>query len=161
MRLLLVGWSEIERLCGSLAGKVRRSGFRPDMIVCIGRGGWIPARIMADLLDVHDLSSMMIEFYKGTKKGRKHPVLTQPILVDVRGKRVLLVDDVVESGRTLALARKTLEERGVGEARSAVLHLKPRSSMKPDFSGKIVRGWVIYPWEKGEVTREFGKKVKA
>lgn len=132
----------------ALAAKVKRSGFRPDILVMVLRGGALPARVMSDELNNLNLYAMKIEFYRAPGKTAVKPRITQALDVDVRGKRVLLIDDVADTGESLLAAKKSL--RGAKEVRVACLHWKPHSALKPDYYVAKTRAWIVYPWEAVE-----------
>ena len=144
----LITWEHFYRLAQKLARTVHATGYRPDLIVAIGRGGYLPARVLSDYLDVFDLASVRIEHYRG---ARRQPVarIRYPLTADSRGRRVLLVDDVSDSGETFELAVRHLKEHGEpAELRTAVLHHKRVSAFVPDYyAAEVVQWrWIIYPW---------------
>lgn len=144
----LISWQRFHALCRRLAHKIRESGYRPDIIVAIGRGGYMPARILSDLLGVSNLTSFKIEHYEGIRKTGK-AFVRYPLNVDLSGLRVLLVDDVNDSGETLAAAIPHVLGQGTPqELRTAVLHHKAVSSHIPDYHAwRVVKWrWIIYPW---------------
>jgi hypothetical protein len=152
MRYGFVGWGEVSGLARRLARQVAESGYRPDIIVAIGRGGWVPARIVADFLGMMDLTSFKIEHYHATRKD-KVARIRYPLNADIAGRRVLLVDDVADSGDTFAVALDHLRRVGPpAEVRSAALHYKTASPYVPDYSAKkLVRWrWIVYPWAVAE-----------
>lgn len=150
--------SEIEDLCYKLAKKVKRSRYKFDLIVAIGRGGWIPARYLADYLgNILALASVKVEHYTAIDT-RGMARITQNVSTSVKGKRVLLVDDVADSGDSLILAKKHLLKRGVKVVRIATIHYKPWSMLRPDYYVKSTTRWVIYPWMFKENLEELKKK---
>ena len=152
MRFIKPGWAKINRMCIQLANKARK--FKPDWIVGISRGGLVPARLLSDVLDISSVSIIRIEFYKSIGQTADFPRITQPLQVDVRGKRVLLVDDVADTGRSLAVAKEHVKRAGASEVKIAALHRKPGSMVTPDFCMGSTTAWIIYPWEVMEVARE-------
>lgn len=153
----LIGWDRFRELARRLALAVRDAGFRPDMIVAIGRGGYLPARILSDHLDIFDLASVKIEHYRGAHRERVARV-RYPLNADIGGRRVLLVDDVSDSGDTFEVAVRHLRECGEPTAlKTAVLHHKTVASVTPDFYAEAVREWrwIVYPWAVMEDLRSF------
>ena len=142
----LITWNGVYNLCRRLAGKIKTSGYQPDIIVAIGRGGYIPARVLSDHLALMNLTSFKIEHYR---TRHKEPVaqIRYPLSADVTGLRVLLVDDVTDSGDTFEVALEHLRERGAVEIRTAVLYHKVVSSTVPDYYAKkmLKWRWLIYP----------------
>jgi uncharacterized protein len=90
---------------------------------------------------------MNVEFYTGIDERLDVPVVLPPTLdlVDVRGLRVLVADDVADTGHTLRLVREVLAQH-VAEARTAVLYRKPRSVVAPDYAWRETDRWVVFPW---------------
>jgi hypothetical protein len=78
--------------------------------------------------------------------------------MDLKGKKVLLVDDIADSGRSLAVAKDYITKKGAKEVRTATLHYKPESASKPDYFVVTTTAWVVYPWERHEMERELEKK---
>ncbi len=151
-------WSQIYAMLLSQAGKIRRSGFIPDVIVGVTRGGWVPARVLSDLLGIHALATIRAEFYLGVAETQNAPVVTQGVSADVTEKKVLLVDDVADTGKSLRLAVEHLKQHGASEIRVASVYLKPLSVVTPDYWEKETRGWVVFPWDAKETIREILEK---
>src|SRR3989454_4660270 len=87
-----------------LARQIKSAGYSPEVIVGVSRGGWPPARVMSDLLENPNLANMKVEFYKNIGVTAQRPKITQPVTSEVVGKRVLVVDDVTDSGHSLRVA---------------------------------------------------------
>ena len=118
------------------------------MIVAIGRGGYVPARLLSDYLDIYNLSSFKIEHYR---RAHKQPEarIRYPLPVNVKGLKLLLVDDVSDAGDTFELALAHLRDCGPPvQIKTAVLHHKTCSSLVPDYFAAEIREWrwLIYPW---------------
>jgi hypoxanthine phosphoribosyltransferase len=151
-------WNQIYAMLFSQAEKIRQSGFKPDVIVGITRGGWIPARVLSDLLEIPDLATIGVEFYLGVAETRNAPVLTQRVSAGVEGKKALLVDDVADTGKSLQLAKEHILQQGATEVRIATVYRKPFSIIKPDYYEKETRRWVVFPWETKETIRKIVEK---
>lgn len=153
----LITWNSVHALGRKLARKIVDSGYRPDVIVAIGRGGCVPGRILSDFLDQMDLTSFKIEHYQGLHKAKQARV-RYPLATRVDERRVLLVDDVADSGETFAVALDHLKDCGPpAELRTAVLHYKTVSSHVPDYYAKKIINWrwIIYPWAIAEDVGSF------
>jgi len=159
MKLLTLSWADASKLCESLASSIVSSGFTPDMIVGISRGGLVPARILSDILGVRELFTIRVSFYTGVGKTATAPKIVQPLVERLEGKSVLLVDDVSDTGRSLIVAKEHLKEMGAEEVKVATLHFKPHSKFRPDFFVSETEAWLVYPWERHESAKELGKKV--
>jgi len=152
-----MSWERFYALARRLALAVHDAGFQPDLIVAIGRGGYMPARVLSDYLDVYDLTDIRIEHYRGVRKQRLARV-RYPLPAAITGRRVLLVDDVNDSGDSLQAALQHLREHGEPAGlQTAVLHHKSVSRLMPDFYAEEVREWrwIIYPWAVMEDLRSF------
>lgn len=153
-------WEGIYDLLLNLADKIRKNGFKPDVIVGISRGGWAPARIISDLLENPELASVKAEFYMGIAETKGEPVITQPVSVSVRGKKVLVVDDVADTGKSLRLVRYHLKEQGASEVKIATIYYKPWSVAVPDYYERETSSWIIFPWERKETVRNVFERYK-
>ena len=153
-------WGKIYSMLLAQAERIRSSGFKPDVIVGVSRGGWLPARVLSDLLENPSVASVRAEFYVGIGETRCEPKLTQAVSVVVAGKRVLVVDEVDDSGESLKLVNAHIMERGAAEVRVATLYHKPESAVKPDYYGSEVTKWIVFPWEIKETVRKIWEKHK-
>lgn len=154
-------WNEIYDGCIELANQIKKSGFNPEIIVGVARGGWIPARILSDLLGNTYVASMKVEFYKDVAETAKKPVISQQVSTAVEGKRVLVVDDVADTGESLTTVRRNLVSRGASQVKIATLHYKPQSILRPDFYVRETRAWIVYPHERYEFVGNRVAKFKA
>ncbi len=148
MRCELISWARVARLAGSLASRIRASGFQPDRIVAIARGGYVPARLLCDRLNLYELDSIRIAHYRAGASRLPKVRLVTPLVADISDLDVLLVDDVADTGDTLRLAVAYLQDLGVRSVRVAVLQHKRQSPFIPDFCAEEVKTWrwLIYPW---------------
>ena len=146
-------WDQIYDMLIELAKRVRQSGFEPDLIVGVCRGGWAPARVMSDLLENMNTASIRIEFYLAPGVTARKPVISQAIMVPLRGVKVLVVDDVADTGESLKVAVEHLDVCGAKAIKTATIYYKPQSIFKPDFFIVQTEQWVVFPWERFETTR--------
>ena len=153
-------WDAIYEMLLYLADKINQDRFKPDVIVGVSRGGWPPARVLSDLLDNPNLANVRAEFYLGVAETKGEPVLTQPVSVSVADKRVLIVDEVADTGKSLRLVREHIVEQGACEVKIATVYYKPWSVVKPDYYAKETSRWVVFPWEIKETVKKLVKKCK-
>lgn len=157
-----VNWEQFYQLARRLARLVREDGFEPEIIVAISRGGLMPARILSDHLNLFDLATLKVEHYHALYK-QKVAKIRYPLTAEVAGRRVLLVDDVSDTGDSLQVATAHLLERGEpADLRSAVLHHKRVSSFLPDYFAEELTEWrwLIYPWAVMEDLSSFLAKME-
>ncbi len=152
-------WDEVYEMLLGLASRIRKSEYGPEVIVGVSRGGWPPARIMSDLLENQNLANMKVVFYKDIGVRNRTPVITQPVTSEVSGKRVLVVDDVSDSGLSLRVVHRHLKRKGARDIKVCTIYLKPRSVFKPDFYSRKTKKWVIFPWERLETLRLISHKL--
>jgi len=149
LSLLKIDWTRFEELVTELAEKVR-SEYEVDVIVGVGRGGLIPAAIVAKKLGVAEFCSISVEFYDDGKPPER--ILESPRIMhydvgDLSGKRVLVVDDFCRSGLTLAVVEKLLVDKGAEEVKSTVIVLREDARAVPDYYGLKFNGCVVFPWD--------------
>jgi hypoxanthine phosphoribosyltransferase len=160
-------WNQIYDMLLDLAGRIRKDGFKPDIIVGISRGGWPPARVLSDLLSNPNVANVRAEFYLGIAETGSEPTLTQPVSVKTRGKKILIVDEVADTGKSLKMVREHIVQEGAKEARTVTVYYKPWSIVRPDYFAKETSDWIVFPWEIKETISkiiakcdELGKPVE-
>jgi uncharacterized protein len=140
-------WTDFGRACRDLAFEIARDGYRPDLILAIARGGLFPAGALGYDLNVKNLHLMNVEFYTGVDERLPMPVVLPPVPlpVDLSGARVLIADDVADTGATLRLVKDYCAEH-VAEVRCAVIYEKPRSTVKCEYVWRRTDEWIDFPW---------------
>src|SRR5262245_44632778 len=103
-----LSWERFGAESRGVAGQIAGDGFDPDIILSIARGGLFVAGALGYALDVKNLHVMNVEFYTGIGTRLDMPVMLPPVpnVVDLSGARVLIADDVADTGRTLKLVRE-------------------------------------------------------
>jgi len=160
LKFIAPSWDEIYSFCISLSRRIKRSRFKPDIIIGVARGGWPPARILSDLLENPNVANIRAEFYLDIYKTREKPRITQPVSIRVKNKQLLVVDDVADSGKSLKLVKEHLLERGASSVKTCTIYYKPWSVITPDYYIKETKAWVIFPWERRESARKIGQNLK-
>ena len=152
----ILTWDGFGAATRALSRAIVDDGFAPDVVVAIARGGLLPAGAIAYGLGVKSCGALNVEFYTGIGTVLDAPALLPPDLDlgYLPGKRVLLVDDVADSGRTLALAVQMLMDAGA-QVRSVCIYTKPGSIASPDYSWRETDRWIDFPWSaRGTVVEE-------
>ena len=151
-----LSWDRFGDATRELARSILADGFLPEVVVAIARGGLLPAGAVAYGLGVKSCGALNVEFYTGIGTVLAAPTVLPPELdlEFLSDRRVLLVDDVADSGHTLALAVRLLEEQGA-DVRSATIYTKPGSIAMPDYSWRETSLWIDFPWSwKGSIVEE-------
>lgn len=148
----VVSWAQVARLARRLAFAITAAGYRPDVIVAIARGGYVPARLLADHLGVMALTGMRIVHYGPGAHRQRRARIVEPLAVPVAGRRVLVVDDVADRGDTYRLACRHIAHHRPAAIRTAALHYKVGSRFEPDFYAAKLTAWrwINYPWARIE-----------
>ena len=142
-----LSWETFGIACKEIAKDVIGSGFIPDLVLCVARGGMGVGGTVAYAMGVKNCFAISVEFYTGIEERLDIPVILAPALDinELKGLNVLVVDDVADTGSTLELVVKTCSEQ-VKEIRSAVLYQKSHSIIQPNYVWKHVDGWIVFPW---------------
>jgi hypoxanthine phosphoribosyltransferase len=140
-------WDELGLGTRELATAVRADGFVPELVLGIARGGLLVAGALGYALDVKNTFTMNVEFYTGIDERLEMPMILPPVpdLVEFDETRVLIADDVADTGATLALVKQFCEGK-VAEVRCAVLYEKSRSSVRCDYVWRRTDRWIDFPW---------------
>ena len=151
----VMSWADLGDGTRELAEQVYRDGYRPDIILAIARGGLLVGGALGYALDVKNTFSMNVEFYTGIDERLEMPVMLPPIpdLVDFHEQRVLIADDVADTGATLALVKDFCEGK-VEEVRCAVLYEKFRSTVNCEYVWRRTDQWIDFPWSAREPVGE-------
>lgn len=148
----ILTWERFGSAARDLARDVVDSGYQPQMVIAVARGGLVPAGAIAYALGIKAAGTLNVEFYSDIEETLPAPVLLEPLLDTdaVVGKRLLVVDDVADSGRTLDLVLDLLRQHA-SQVRSAVLYTKPRTIVRPDYSWRETARWINFPWSSDPV----------
>jgi len=144
-----LSWSDFGASSQELAAVIAGSGYQPDLILAIARGGLFTAGALGYALGVKNLHVMNVEFYTGIDQRLPLPVMLPPVpsAVDLSGARVLVADDVADTGATLELVRDFCAGK-VADVRTAVIYEKPRSTVRCDYVWRRTAAWIDFPWSE-------------
>lgn len=130
-----------------LAQTIADDGYEPEIIIAVARGGLVAAGALSYALGVKLSDAINVEFYTDVHTTLPDPILLEPMLdvASISGRKLLVVDDVADSGRTMKLVLEILRKQGA-EVRSAVLYEKSVSVVKPDYTWRHTDEWIVFPW---------------
>lgn len=155
---LAPSWEQMGRLVFELSRQILARDHSYEIVVALAKGGWTWARTLVDYLENDNLVSMRLKLYRGVSEKEKEPEIILPVPVDVKNKKLLIFDDVSDSGQTLKKALDHVWEKGAREVSTATLFYKPQSIIKPDFFVYQTSAWIVFPHEIWEFIREVGLK---
>ena len=162
-RCALVTWGEVEAWVAAIIGKMVKESFRPEIVIGMARGGMVPSRLICDHLVVKNLFTVKTEHWGLTATSDGKARLAQALTTDVRGKRVLVVDDITDTGQSLILARDHVASLNPGALKTATLIHITHSLIAPDYFVKEVTKedwtWFIFPWNVREDLRNIVPKA--
>jgi len=143
----LISWEQTYKLSQVLAKKILDSGYKPDLIVGLARGGWVPARNLCDFMGIKDLASLKTEHWGITANPDGGAVLKFPLNMDITDKKILIVDDITDTGESMKLSMEHIKSLNPAEIKTATLHHIDKSDFVPDYiAHEITWRWILYPW---------------
>jgi hypoxanthine phosphoribosyltransferase len=145
----ITNWDYIYDLCREVSNQVKSTDFEPEVVVALARGGWFAGRCVCDFLGLDDLTSLKMEHYVGTAQKTGTPTVRYPMPDgSVKGKDVLVIDDIADTGASVQRAEEYVQNRAAAEVRTGTLQLLETSEFHPDFVGEQLSEWtwVVYPW---------------
>ncbi len=157
----IMSWEHFYRLAKEVAEKIKSSGYLPDMIIGLARGGWCLARVLCDFIGVKDLVSLKVEHWGITATPDGKAKLKYPFDIDLTGKKVLVVDDITDTGESMRISVDYVKTLNPKEVKTAALRHIEGSKFKPDYyAEKITWRWVIFPWNFVEDLCNLVEKVQ-
>ncbi|PXF52094.1 MAG: phosphoribosyltransferase [Candidatus Methanophagaceae archaeon] len=162
---LVVDWDYAYNLCRDVSERIKAAGFMPEVIIGVARGGWYLARVLCDFFMVKDLFSLKMEHWgvTATVTGAAELKfgLDSEAQKKLKGKRVLIADDVTDTGDSIKFALEYVSAFEPLDVKTATMHHKTSSSFMPDFYGELMTEWrwIIYPWSVYEDMMELMEKM--
>ena len=151
-RYITPSWQDLNQLSFELAKQVIESGEEFDLLVALAKGAWPMSRSLVDYLAMPNLVSLGIRFYSGINQRLSEPEVYQDLPISVEGKKILLFDDIADTGESLIFAGDYLLEQGAAEVKTATLFFKERSAITPDYYASMTNSWIIFPFEVREMS---------
>jgi len=158
-----VTWDDVEAWGRLVSDKIYSSGWRPDTIIAISRGGYVPARMICDKLVVGELISLQITHWPSAAQMAKEAGVRHPLACDLSGKKALIIDDICDTGDSIVIAKDHVWTKcKPSELKVATLQwISSTSKVAPDFYADEVKGWYWYqyPWTRLEDVIGFVKMI--
>lgn len=160
----IVTWREIDQLAQNLYHLVKNDDYRPEIILGISRGGTIPARLLSDMFEAgfpfknekttFILATMQVKFYTGISETHTQPMIEQDVTTPIYFKKILLVDDLADTGASLQCALDYISSKSPKEVKIATFLCKPWSKIIPHYFVEETTKWVVFPHEYYEFMTE-------
>lgn len=142
-----LSWDRFLKISEKTADKMNQAKYRPDFIVSLARGGWVFGRVLCDFLNVTDLVSLKVEHWGMTATPDGEAKIKYPFNIDLTGRKVLIVDDISDTGKSLKVATEYIKKMNPTDIKTTTLFYLTGSSFKPDFYGEeMTWRWVVFPW---------------
>lgn len=154
LKFYKLSWTQLEKDCLSLFTKIKK--LQIDRLVSISRGGNVVSRIVSDLLVSIPISHMTIVSYEHTQK-LKTPKITEEPTVNFSGKTVLIVDEVSDTGDTFHISEAYFKKKKAKKIYTLAPYIKPKTKYTPDFWGKSIDAWIVFPYDIRETADGFVK----
>jgi hypoxanthine phosphoribosyltransferase len=142
-----MSWALFDKLAKNVAVKIKESGFNPDFMVGLARGGWVLSRVLCDYLGVKDLVSLKVEHWGVTATPDGRAQIKYPFDIDLTGRNVLVVDDITDTGESMIIAEEYVQSMNPASIKTAALRHIEGSKFTPDYYGDVISWrWVVFPW---------------
>ncbi len=158
-KFLVLSWNEFYWDIFDLGRRIEES-YKPDILIAIARGGWVVGRIISDLLEVNKVASIGVKYYRDIGVRDVKPEIVQPLSIDVKDQKILIVDDVADTGDTIELVRDYVSRGEPQEVKVAVVYVKPWCKAKIDYYVKKTDKWIVFPYEQMETISYLVKKMR-
>lgn len=155
---LPISWKTYHEDAQKLAATILDHSPAIDQIVAISRGGLTLGHLLSDFLRI-PISTITIQSYSDIQTSGE-VVLTAKLQNSIRGKHILLVDDVSDSGKTLRRAVKYLHRAGAAKVTTVTMFYKPHSVYRPDYFAKRTTRWILFPYEPAEMITLITKRLE-
>ena len=143
----IMSWELFDKLAKNDANRIIESGYKPDFMVGLARGGWVLSRVLCDYLGVKDLVSLKVEHWGVTATPDGKAQIKYPFDIDLTGRNVLVVDDITDTGESMMVAVEYVKTKNPASIKTAALRHINGSKFTPDFYGDVITWrWVVFPW---------------
>ena len=146
-KCFIMDWNYFYNLAKKVADKINNSGYKPEIIVGLARGGWVLARVLCDFVGVKDLVSVKVEHWGVTATPDGTAKLKHELNVDITGKKVLIVDDITDTGDSMKVTLDYIKTLNPAQIKTATLQHLTCAKFEADYVGETLPWvWVTFPW---------------
>jgi hypoxanthine phosphoribosyltransferase len=158
-------WADLEGWADHLSGQIRAAEAVPDTVVALTRGGWVPARMIADRLGLKRLLAVRAQHWGVTARPDGQAELTEGLSHSVAGHKVLIVDDIADTGESLRLAVENVRTGAPARVETATCLCIAHSKFRPTYIAEEIPKdgwvWIIFPWNFWEDLKALGGRAMA
>lgn len=137
-------WKDFNESIKELGNLINNNGYKPDIIIALARGGWVPTRYLSDLLHTKNIGSIGIKYEDETRT--KLITYSKPS-IPIECKKILLVEDMLESGKSIKWAYEYYSNQGY-DVKTACLFIMKNTEFISDFYIKTIDEKIRFPWEE-------------
>jgi len=153
-------WEDMQTYAKKTAEMIKKSRFYPDVIIALSRGGLVPSRLLADFLHIKNVLAIKVDHWGITAAKDGKARISHGLDRDLSGRKVLIVDDITDTGQSMELALQHIKSLDPLEVKTAALIHLTNSKYIPDFYGHEREwAWIIFPWNYREDLVNIIKKV--
>ena len=147
----IISWELFYNISKKVARKIIESDYQADIMVGLARGGWVLSRVLCDFLEIKDLVSLKVEHWGVTATPDGTAKIKYPFKINLSGKKVIIVDDITDTGQSMKVATDYIKNLNPDESRTATLMHIEGSEFTPNYYGeKVPWKWYIFPWNYTE-----------
>jgi hypoxanthine phosphoribosyltransferase len=157
IQYLPISWNDYHTNARKLAATLLDHAKPFDKIVAISRGGLTFGHLLSDLLRI-PIATITIQSYTDIQT-QGEVIITEKLQTSIRGKNILLVDDVSDSGKTLIRAKKYITRCNAKNITTVTMFYKPRSVFRPDYFAQQTTKWILFPYEPTEMVMLISKQM--
>lgn len=157
-KYLLPSWQDLDDLCFKMSQKIIADQKNFDRLITLIKGGLAYSRSLSDYLNIKNISTLQTSYYEDIAKTKNKPQILQKIPLSIAGEKIILFDDVIDSGNSIKTTYDyllSLKPKGIT---LASLFLKEKSIIKPDYFGVLTNAWIIFPNERRKTVECLTKK---
>jgi hypoxanthine phosphoribosyltransferase len=150
MDKVFLTYDDVEKSIDKMAIQITSSGYLPDVLISIGRGGMIPTRMLSDRLGITNVMMLPASSYTGI--GTKIAPTIGTLPRTIFHEDVLLIDDILDSGSTIAAVKKAIQPNSPCGVLTATIYCKSSNNLRASFYDRLCDDdeWIVFPWETVE-----------
>jgi len=165
MKFKYLSWDNVEKSCSNVFSKMAYDKYKPDIVIGLLWGGVVPTRLYVDFSDIKKSNVKVVyaSLYKGLgERNNNVSVIPNYVKNEIENKKILIIDDILESGKTMNASLKELVKLNCSVKTATLVYKSVNNAIPPDYYDIEEKEniWYVYPWEKYEINRELNGNNK-